>query len=329
MRNFLADALVIPPGAFRLLLAFLVFVSHVSRVNTGRLGVILFFVLSGYWITRIWREQYKETSVGWFYLGRYLRLMPVYLAIVFCAWLIFGGSIWPNLRLFGIATTGGDVLGVSWSLDIELQFYVLLPLLLMTVATINRRIVALSVVGGAFGWYLFFAFGFSSVLQYLPAFAIGAIIYETKWYPDTRAGIVSLGVFFLITFAILISPLGWIFDKRVANDWQSDLFAFVWLIPLIPYVAASLKRKSNSLDRHLGNFTYPFYLVHFSVIQFVSTAVALTMGTKVAAMVLAIAVAALFYFLVDRPSEKLRYSLIAKKRQKVRNEEAAARSALP
>lgn len=310
-----SERLVIGPGQFRLLLAFLVFASHVSRVNTGRLGVILFFLLSGYWIARIWREQYDNQSLGWFYLGRYLRLMPVYLAIVFSCWLILGGSLWPNLRLFGIATTRGDLIGVSWSLDIELQFYFMLPLILMALPVIRGTALALSLLASAAGWYLFFAFEITSVLQYLPAFAIGTMIYEMRWHPGRHAAIASGGAFVLFTLCVLVSPLRWILDNRVTQPWQSDLFAFVWLIPLLPYVAASLRIKSTSLDRHLGNYTYPFYLVHYPIIFIFVSQWGKTDLVRLSALPVSILVALGFYLLVDRPAERLRSALIEKRRK--------------
>ena len=329
MSSFPLEKLIIQPGAFRLFLAFLVFVSHVTRINTGRLGVILFFVLSGYWIARIWREQYKNSTVTWFYIGRYLRLMPVYLAIVLTAWLFLGGSLWPNLILIGIATTRGDVIGVSWSLDIELQFYALLPLVLMVIPRINTPIGAASLLVSCVGWYLFFTYEVATVLQYLPAFALGALIYEAKYRPDTRTAMISGAAFLAFTLIVLASPMRWIFDTTQTEDWQGDMFALIWILPIIPYVAASLTIKSSTIDRHLGNFTYPFYLVHYPIIFLMASQFSNKIVSKGGALAISIVVAAAFYFLVDRPAEKLRYSLIEKRREPMRKDSTPARSALP
>ena len=38
------------PGVIRLILAALVMFSHMSRFQVGRIGVLLFFFLSGYWV---------------------------------------------------------------------------------------------------------------------------------------------------------------------------------------------------------------------------------------------------------------------------------------
>ncbi|HEX5264198.1 MAG TPA: hypothetical protein VFW13_11760, partial [Phenylobacterium sp.] len=52
---------VVAPGAFRLILAAAVAVSHVSRLDIGRLAVLLFFFLSGYWTARIWAEKFQSS----------------------------------------------------------------------------------------------------------------------------------------------------------------------------------------------------------------------------------------------------------------------------
>lgn len=48
------DRFILKPGGFRLFLATLVLVSHFSSLLVGQLGVALFFMLSGYWITTLW-----------------------------------------------------------------------------------------------------------------------------------------------------------------------------------------------------------------------------------------------------------------------------------
>ena len=71
--------LVLPPGLFRLLLAAAVLLSHLSRFDVGRLAVLLFFYLSGYWVTRVWQAKFGPRATLRFYAARYLRIAPLYL----------------------------------------------------------------------------------------------------------------------------------------------------------------------------------------------------------------------------------------------------------
>src|SRR5688572_29757476 len=67
------------PGAFRLFLAMLVFVHHFSGLGLGTYAVLVFFVLSGFWLERMWGERYKATQRPYltYMISRIWRLAPV------------------------------------------------------------------------------------------------------------------------------------------------------------------------------------------------------------------------------------------------------------
>lgn len=122
----------------------------VEWFNPGRFGVVLFFLLSGYVIPLSFRG---ERPVADFVIGRLFRLYPAYwlsLAIAVAVMpALAGATITPaqllaNLtmvqRLFG----QDHVLGVYWSLFIELLFYACCIALFAT-----RRLVASVPLAGA------------------------------------------------------------------------------------------------------------------------------------------------------------------------------------
>ena len=52
---------MISPGLFRLLLAFLVVIFHTtSFIPLGNYAVYVFFVLSGFWIFKMYNDKYKN-----------------------------------------------------------------------------------------------------------------------------------------------------------------------------------------------------------------------------------------------------------------------------
>jgi peptidoglycan/LPS O-acetylase OafA/YrhL len=122
-----------------------------GRIGIGRLGVYLFFVLSGYLITGILlRARDSAATAGlpaWkvlraFYARRFLRIFPVYyLAIAACALAgvpqIRQAWTWHVSYLSNVYfTTEGHfdaATGHFWSLAVEEQFYVFWPLLVLFV----------------------------------------------------------------------------------------------------------------------------------------------------------------------------------------------------
>ena len=137
-------------------------------------GVDLFFVLSGFLIGGILLDHLDSPRYfTTFYLRRAYRILPLYVAVVlFClvvsqlsvrGWTPFGqldifvGPVpWWSFAIFGqnlaMAVTGGSGrggLGVTWSLAIEEQFYLTLPLVLRWVAPRNLICWLAAVIGFA------------------------------------------------------------------------------------------------------------------------------------------------------------------------------------
>ncbi len=115
----------------------------------GWIGVDLFFVLSGYLIggqliAPLARSQ--AINLSRFFSRRALRIMPAYfvvLAIYFClpSWREFPeiSPLWKFLiSVQNIDLHGGTAFSHAWSLAIEDQFYLALPLLLILISRWNR-----------------------------------------------------------------------------------------------------------------------------------------------------------------------------------------------
>lgn len=127
----------------------------VSGFSAGFLGVDVFFVISGYLMTKIIIENLERNSFSFinFYLARITRIFPalffVVLAMTVCGWLFF---IPEDFKLFAkdakyslsflsndlYYRQAGDYFAVSshdkallhtWSLSVEWQFYILFPIL--------------------------------------------------------------------------------------------------------------------------------------------------------------------------------------------------------
>ena len=134
----------------------------------GGTGVLLFFVLSGFLITRLLLQESVETgtvSLRAFYVRRARRILPaLYVAIPFsvAAWVLVGNQFrWAELwsclgfvsNYYYIVTDmrAPNALPVTWSLAIEEQFYFLWPLLFVgfsrQMGTLMRLLIVLVVCG--------------------------------------------------------------------------------------------------------------------------------------------------------------------------------------
>lgn len=314
------------PGGFRLILALLVVLSHLSAFGLGRPAVMLFFMLSGYWVPRMYQLQYRFTTPVWiFYVSRLLRVWLPFVAAFLTNFILhqFLGEPQPadvlwGLGLLGLASTHKDLVGTAWSLDIEIQFYLLVPVLWTTLeysarkGTIGRMLWVLAVLT-TIGWYLQIAHGLWTVLSYLPPFVIGMLIWLKKPQVSATNAIASLAIFMFSGILVLLIPyLRPFLISRIPAPFELDWFGMAWVMLLIPFVIWNLQQKSSARDMHLGNFSFALYVTHWPVIAFLKLFVGpLDFQEKLVALIVIAMVAVAFYVGVDRPSEHLRRKLIA------------------
>lgn len=210
-----------------------------------------------------------------------------------------------KLLLFGIATTGNDPTGVSWSLDIEMQYYLLCPLLLWPLRRFPRATLTICTSVTTLAWIVTPMLGVRTALLYLPAFLAGALSDQSRYVPSARSSNLSLGLFALISVGAYFTPF---FTKMTDDPFHRDIFALLWMLPLIPYLQRSLTIRSSRLDRALGDYSYALYLAHYFIIALV-----VVQGSaieKVTATILSCGLAALLFVFVDAPINAIRYKLV-------------------
>lgn len=131
----------------------------------GNTGVALFFVLSGFLLSiPFWRTQRagKSADVKTYAIRRLARILPAYYVCLFL--LIWGKGLlagsWPSINdilshvLFLHNLKDDNVLNINppfWTLAVEMQFYLLLPLLFVVLRRLSQ--------GVSFGIVLFLCVG--------------------------------------------------------------------------------------------------------------------------------------------------------------------------
>jgi peptidoglycan/LPS O-acetylase OafA/YrhL len=123
-----------------------------ASLNLAWTGVDLFFVLSGFLIGGILMDNRDAPNMfAVFYARRILRIVPLYLLII-AVFQVFGGPdfLWPYLTFTQNMVWAADGhwgptwTGVTWSLAVEEQFYLLLPLLVWSIPPRQLPAVALA-----------------------------------------------------------------------------------------------------------------------------------------------------------------------------------------
>ena len=223
-----------------------------SRWNNwtdGTIGVLIFFVISGFLITTLLlKEKVREGKVSLkkFYIRRVLRIFPVaylyiFTLIILHHWFNFKLSVvnivTSLLYLKNFPTDSSWLTGHFWTLSVEEQFYLFMPILLVT--NVNRYIKFLVVV-----------FLLVPVIDYIGFNNLG-ITYTNKALHSCIFIFLALldkGTLYIL-FGSLLSILVFkkiIVPKRFKNRYYLSLVLFlaaflvhfVYLVPGIPYVTA-------------------------------------------------------------------------------------------
>jgi peptidoglycan/LPS O-acetylase OafA/YrhL len=254
------------------------FISHGDR------GVLLFFVISGFILALPFCAQYqgdqREVDLKRYFLRRLTRLEPPYLLCLVAALVmeltfkhrsflpllphLLASAFYLHNLVYGTLSV---INPVAWSLEVEVQFYCALPLLVWVFA-LRPHWLRWSVIGLAI-----YAIGMldltlasgrlqSSLVNYFPYFLAGILLAD----------------FYTIMWAKI--PAGWWWDFVAVPLWVAIFYAPQWclgyVIPVLILLAylASLKGPylsrflRNPLVTVLGGACYSIYLIHFLIIGF-------------------------------------------------------------
>ncbi|MBI2817257.1 MAG: acyltransferase [Acidobacteria bacterium] len=317
-------------------------------LGMGTYGVQLFFVLSGFLLSLPFAKARlglaAKPSLRSYYLRRLTRLEPPY--IVSMLLLFVGGFValgmatglsrWPNLiaSLFYqhnlIYGASSPVNLVAWSLEVEVQFYLLAPALAIAFSIRNlvvRRTIFLAAMM-AIPWLRTFippnlaegAIGFPWSAEFFIAGFFLADLYLLDWKENPPR---SLGW-------DVASLLGWAFLVMITLSGRFDILIAPGI--LITYIGVFRGRVSNWVFRRplitmIGGMCYSIYLLHLSVISLTERiAKKIPLGSSFTARFaidasLAIpailVVSTIFFVLLERPCMDPTWP--AKARERVRN----------
>ncbi len=247
----------------------------------GRNFVILFFVLSGYLMGKVFFTGHHDALKGKFefYKARYLRLAPLlYFNLLVCAALFSGADLNP-IKAFGdflfiTNFTGRGINLVTWSLSPEMQYYLVAPFifLLFQRARFTDLIgsIALAVILFALPIFWSFAAYFDVAFAFVAGFSANLLLrlFPFQIAPSLKVWALLVGVILLhIVFNIL-----WFFGHTRLADLATVLIAITTV------VVCEAPERGNALARTgikffllrfgmlSGFLTYGIYLWHYAII---------------------------------------------------------------
>lgn len=319
-------------------------------VAAGNTGVTLFFVLSGFLLVQpfiLAARSDERVDIARFYSARLLRIVPLYYAVVLVAWLVSANDSALKALLF--IPIGFDVFPFSvpwWSLCTEVQFYLVLPWVMLG---LRYRLGRWLVLLGGLTWLAAKGYYFlqpvwladfrnfylqSSLFGRGFAFLVGGLcswFYLSPGFPWLMRSPWYLGLLSLLLGSVLLGLLHWYgvtgqTPALMAMPLYHDLEALLWGGLLICSLGLSGWVKwlfVNPFFSHFGSLSYALYLVHVPVLIYLiapilsatPTGIAVdiwvpaTLATLIGSFLLSWLLAFLCYRLIERPFLRLKARL--------------------
>lgn len=257
-----------------------------SFIIEGTTGVSLFFAISGFILSlpfARWRFNHEnKISLRKYYLRRITRLEPPYFILLIILFIVqifiierySFKQLFPSFvsSLFYVHTIVYQqfplVLPLAWSLEVEVQFYILAPVFCMVFMihkAFVRRILILAImiinILTCFGTHQM-----ANVFICIHLFGIGIILadmyaHNQVLFKNKMLGLI-MGVLALTGYLFIISlnSMGAYFLKMVC------IFILMHTILTNPYMR---KPFSYAILTIIGGMCYSIYLLHFAIISFI------------------------------------------------------------
>ena len=293
-------------GILRFLLALSVVINHSSAIFGfylvgGRVAVESFFIISGFYMALILSEKYKTTLQGYkfFLTNRILRIYPMYWAMLVITFFAAVGvqffflknitiawfgyqepiSIWiaiylvfVHILIFGqdilLFTKYSDTLLIppSWTLALEMMFYLIAPFLVRWKTWLLILLVGLSIGLRLILYYLGFDYE-PWTYRFFPtelAFFVAGI-FVFRFYQSIHSYVL---LYKKVTFFALATMI-WatVFYQYIPTENFKQWAYYALLMAALPFIFELT--KNNKKDRRIGEFSYPMYICHIFVLAFV------------------------------------------------------------
>jgi peptidoglycan/LPS O-acetylase OafA/YrhL len=302
-------------NGLRFVAALFVFISHVEAVKNnfnlpnhtylpffdviGKLGVVLFFVLSGMLITYLLlheESQEQSISIKKFYIRRILRIWPLYfLVVVFalfiapriaffhldnCESALSDTTVWPISLLFlffmpnGVMAYFGVVPYVvqTWSIGVEEQFYLTWPLLIKKIKNRALLFPGIFIAYNAIKLVLIALQHTLPVCKILLQFwyyfnidcmALGSLAAYIMFYQKTKIQRVLFHpVLQATTLALLVVLIGIGYQFPYMHfEMYGILFTIV--VINLAFNPQTILKLENPVFNYLGKISYGIYMYHF------------------------------------------------------------------
>ncbi|TFF36527.1 acyltransferase family protein [Mucilaginibacter psychrotolerans] len=330
----------------------------------GWTGVDLFFVLSGYLISSHLFAEISKTgtiSLKTYFIKRSFRILPAYFFIVAVYFLVPAyherealSPLWRFLTFtknYGLDVRVFGTFSHSWSLCVEEQFYLVLPLVLLPLAYFKAGKKGLLILAGVFlfgfviRWY-----GWQIIVPYLGTDAFWPLHHLYIYYPTYNrldpllvgiavsalyhyrpgfAGKIAKAANWLIPVGILILVAAYYVNKDEASftavvfGYPVVAIGYGIIVMAAVHPASILFKHRSAITEKIAALSYSLYLSHKGLMPLTQRLIApygISENSNLAMLICFIVIAIgaiLLHVAIEKPFLKMRDRILKPKPQSI------------
>lgn len=255
-----------------------------DKMKLGKLGVSLFFLLSGYLITRILLFIPPNfASLKMFWIRRFLRIFPIYYLTVITVFILWPGPYLLSSLVYLVNYTNAYYvmwapLNHTWSLAVEEHFYLIWPVLFIFFPKKSKKtsiiLLLLSIVGGFLTMYFFSKTAGKKLVSeasHVQIFCLCIGAWLAHFRIENIKAIKIISISMIISFTCSMLFINWdelglhkILYRHLAG---SLLAAGIFLYTLASSASPDLWAKilKFKLLQEIGKISYGIYLYHLPI----------------------------------------------------------------
>lgn len=313
-------------------------------VDFGKLGVISFFVLSAFTLSMS-LDRTTKFSYSHYLSRRFARIFPMYFVAILIFWCLGGIDYYQKMfgikpyDIFDLLAHlsflnlwderyKSTIIGVEWTVPIEMWVYFLIPPLFFFLRRADPKwgwaifLVAIVISVENQHWLHSALAAHWAIEAYLYCFVAGiaAYSYWNEIYFSERIADILVAILLLLIAALCIN------GDYISYHWQTFLISLsprliyagganpveqlLTLLVIALMLALSQARYTrmpfeNRVIVFIGNVSFPFYLLHFPIVQLLRNQHYLDWQIFIFGLVATSGIAYLCHILIEKPALKL------------------------
>lgn len=305
---------------------------ELGLIESGYLGVDLFFVISGFLIAKIYLEKYffNLSDISQFFKSRFLRIYP---ALIFC--ILISTLFLSFLKryssdefkeslsaLYGISNfyyffsemdyfalpTNSLFFKHTWTLGVEITFYILFPFIIIVYQLLNQKlkklnlnviVIFLSFLSLAY-FILYINWNEMAVFYLLPGrfwqFGLGILAFtlKSKFSQSINSSFIVVSIILFVINSQIINLFG-------SNQIILSALTFIFLNK-VKSNTLKLNFLKNKLLLYPGKISYSLYLWHWPILLFSKFNMGYYAFPRYIQFILLILISLFSYYFVEIPS---------------------------